>query len=277
MSTILIGIDGSERSDDARALGRILGSADHAEALDVQVTDDLPWEKLHQLAQERAAELIVVGASHRSVAGRLILHSTTEAVLHGSPCEVAVAPHGYAAEAAPPRRIGVGYDGTVSARHALARAAELAHWFGATLEVIVVVDLTHTMPARAGYPGIIFDLRSEADRLLAEARAALDLLPAVAGVELRREEGDPGRLLCDASDTLDLLVVGSRDHGPLRRLLLGSVSTHVVREARSAVLVTPRPAEVETPAATATDAAPAPAVDVDPGTAAFLAAGGARA
>jgi hypothetical protein len=37
-------------------------------------------------------------------------------------------------------------------------------------------------------------------------------------------------------------VTGSRGYGPARRLLLGSVSGHVVREARCPVLVVPRPA-----------------------------------
>ena len=37
-----------------------------------------------------------------------------------------------------------------------------------------------------------------------------------------------------------LLVVGSRGYGPLRRVLLGSVSTELVRSAPCPLIVTPR-------------------------------------
>lgn len=48
------------------------------------------------------------------------------------------------------------------------------------------------------------------------------------------------RLLADAAADADLLVVGSRGYGPLRRVLLGSTSAGLVRSARCPVLVYPR-------------------------------------
>jgi nucleotide-binding universal stress UspA family protein len=41
---------------------------------------------------------------------------------------------------------------------------------------------------------------------------------------------------------VDLLVLGSRGFGPVMRLLIGSVSSRVIREAPCPVLVVPRPA-----------------------------------
>jgi nucleotide-binding universal stress UspA family protein len=38
----------------------------------------------------------------------------------------------------------------------------------------------------------------------------------------------------------DLLVAGSRAYGPLRRVLAGSVSSHLLTDGRVPVLVTPR-------------------------------------
>lgn len=52
--------------------------------------------------------------------------------------------------------------------------------------------------------------------------------------------GDPVRLLADAAADADLLVVGSRGYGPLRRVLLGSTSAGLVRSVRCPVLVYPR-------------------------------------
>jgi nucleotide-binding universal stress UspA family protein len=53
--------------------------------------------------------------------------------------------------------------------------------------------------------------------------------------------GDPVRALeTEAHEGLDLLVLGSRGFGPLRRVLLGSVSSQLVRLAPCPVLVVPR-------------------------------------
>ena len=42
-------------------------------------------------------------------------------------------------------------------------------------------------------------------------------------------------------DEVDLLIVGSRGHGPLRRLVLGSTSLQLTREARCPLLIVPPP------------------------------------
>lgn len=54
-------------------------------------------------------------------------------------------------------------------------------------------------------------------------------------------EGDPPQVLLRLSRTADYLVVGTGRKGPLRRMLLGSVSEHCVRHAWCPVLVVPPP------------------------------------
>jgi nucleotide-binding universal stress UspA family protein len=51
--------------------------------------------------------------------------------------------------------------------------------------------------------------------------------------------GDPGESIVSVAEAeaADLIVVGSHGRGPLRRLFLGSVSEHVVRNAPCPVLV----------------------------------------
>lgn len=51
--------------------------------------------------------------------------------------------------------------------------------------------------------------------------------------------GDPGQILVEHAGEVgaDLIVVGTRDHGPVGRTLLGSVSTAVVHRAPCDVLV----------------------------------------
>ena len=51
--------------------------------------------------------------------------------------------------------------------------------------------------------------------------------------------GDPAEALAAASTSLNLLVCGSRGHGPLRTLVLGGTSHALVRAASCPVLVVP--------------------------------------
>jgi nucleotide-binding universal stress UspA family protein len=58
--------------------------------------------------------------------------------------------------------------------------------------------------------------------------------------------GDPARVLeREAGEGLDLLVLGSRGYGPVRRVLLGGVSESVVRRSPCPVLVVPRTVEFD--------------------------------
>ena len=52
-------------------------------------------------------------------------------------------------------------------------------------------------------------------------------------------EGDPVQRLAESSSGLALLVLGSRGYGPVRSVLLGSVSAGVARTAACPVLVVP--------------------------------------
>ena len=63
----------------------------------------------------------------------------------------------------------------------------------------------------------------------------------LAGVDGRAVYGIAGEELAAFGDELDLLVVGSRGYGPLRRLVSGSTSNYLERHARCSLLVLPRP------------------------------------
>lgn len=73
--------------------------------------------------------------------------------------------------------------------------------------------------------------------------AADDLaaLMATLGVDATRRTavGDPGTVICEMASGLacDVVVIGSHGHGLLKRMFLGSVSTHVLHHAPCPVLV----------------------------------------
>ena len=53
--------------------------------------------------------------------------------------------------------------------------------------------------------------------------------------------GDVVEVLAELDETdVDVLFCGSRGYGPVRRVLLGGVSSRLVRRARSPVVVVPR-------------------------------------
>ncbi|MGA8219573.1 MAG: universal stress protein, partial [Solirubrobacterales bacterium] len=71
---------------------------------------------------------------------------------------------------------------------------------------------------------------------------AVDALPRELRALPLLERGNPVDKLVDASEIgVDLLVLGSRGFGPVMRLLVGSVSSRVIRTAPCPVMVVPRP------------------------------------
>ena len=184
---------------------------------------------LHYLAQARGADLLSIGSSKSSFVGRVLVGDISRAALIGAPCAVAVAPLGYAGEATPIARIGVGYDGSPESDAALTFARELATHHHAALAAMTVVE-----PARL-VRGV---MRSQADPAeLAEARSQLAGLD---GVEGEVVSGIAGEELAVFSDRVDVLVVGSRGYGPIRSLMLGGTAVHLAGSARCPLLVLPR-------------------------------------
>jgi nucleotide-binding universal stress UspA family protein len=204
--------------------------------------------RLRDLAEAEGADAIVVGSTHRSELGRTLLGSTGERLIAGAECAVAIAPRGYAAGDEDGMRVlAAALDGSDEARRALATAAMLAARRRATLRVIAVIEPPNA--ALLGFPET--ELRSMAEhgdpdayrreRIEAMLDAAVEALRDRVSVEALLRQGDAGEVLIEeTSKGIDLLVVGSRAYGPLRRVLLGSTSIEVVRGAACPVLVTPR-------------------------------------
>ena len=129
----------------------------------------------------------------------------------------------------------VGYDGSTSAKAALARAAEMTRE-GDTLGVISVAPIVGG-GARSGGPFVAGDGPTEHRAELAEAVAFL----AERGIEATTIEaiGDPGTSICEAAerDGYTTIVVGSRNQSGAQRLVLGSVSDRVAHHAHCDVLI----------------------------------------
>jgi nucleotide-binding universal stress UspA family protein len=197
-----------------------------------------PAGVVNDLAEREGVDAIVVGSPHRGPVGRTLIGSVAEGLLHGAPCETAIAPRGYASdEHGPLRTIAVAYDDTPEAKTALKRAEEIALGCRATIVVYTVSAPSAVVPGATGYTPAV---PPEAGTIVTRAVKGVDERLAATG---RALAGVPGPTIAEACEEVgaDLLVAGSRGYGPVLRVLLGSVSTQLTHKAPCPVLVVPRP------------------------------------
>lgn len=130
----------------------------------------------------------------------------------------------------------VAYDGSDNSRRALEVAVDLAVRYGARLQVAKVVDLASLMGLEVKEE-VIDELRSKAER---EVHDAVEFVRSK-GIDADGSVlvGDPVGSIVELAQEMgvDLIVTGSRGLSKLKRILLGSVSTGILTEARCSVLV----------------------------------------
>ncbi len=132
-------------------------------------------------------------------------------------------------------RVLVGFDGSPSAQAALAHATEEARRRAVPLTLRTAVAMDLTLPQELAR----MDARTSAavDAAIARGRAAL----GEDRVSATYAAGDPASTVMDAVRPGDLVVLGSRSHGTLGRVFMGSTSTYVATHARVPVtIVRPR-------------------------------------
>ena len=199
-----------------------------------------PGEQIVQAVRRGGHELTVLGAGTKSWLHHILLGSTSTFVLHNSPSSVLIA-H----EVLPERRkarILLGFDASEGAGIGLDAIVRFFDPDRCSVKVLTIGDEPFPpidfWPVPLGYRPSPADAEATRDRRLraAESRArwAADEI-RTAGFETAADAdiGHAGvRLLKEAEGGhFDLVVVGSRGLGPLRRTFLGSVSEQVVRHA----------------------------------------------
>jgi nucleotide-binding universal stress UspA family protein len=224
------------------ALAELRWAAERVGASTEAGPGESPAQGLQLLAEELNPDVVVVGSSHRGRIGQVMAGNVALRLLNGLDRPLAVAPAGYAQHAGELRRIGVGFDGSPESLAALRKAGRLAVASQAKVWVIAVAPQTGVGPHAWGFaPGVAVAPYDLDGRLRRSLESAAGDLPAGVARATELHSGDPAAVLLDEARALDLLVLGSRGYGPVRRVLLGSVSGRVVREAPCPLLVVPRP------------------------------------
>ena len=141
-----------------------------------------------------------------------------------------------------PTRILLATDGSEEAELAALRAVDLADATDSELHVVhvgVVPTFLKSYPGTLGYEGKLYEQIEEMSRELLRKQSwrVKAAGGTVAGSHLRMGEVDLEIVALAEELQADLIVMGSRGLGGLRRVLMGSVSDSVVRHAHCPVLV----------------------------------------
>jgi nucleotide-binding universal stress UspA family protein len=201
--------------------------------VEAEAQADAPTWAIIRTADTSGANLIVVGSHGHGAVDRLLLGSTSQAILANAPYSVRVVRKPRADGAAP--RLLVGTDGSAEALAAVARVAS-GQW-QPRAEVRLVVALDDTLASMLASTGENVDERAAAEHLLEQAAARLRA--AGLHVEAAVIDGTPKHVLVAEAERwqADCVFVGARGRRAAARLLLGSVSSVVASRAPCSVEV----------------------------------------
>ena len=150
-----------------------------------------------------------------------------------------------------PKKILVAYDGSAHSKEALSWAVDLSVISGAPVIAVKVVEPVEMNRAyalyEAGYGATLAERFDEMRKL--DAQQMKDAMDAGKrkGVEVKTEilRGNVAAAIIDYADKngADLIVAGTKGHGALAELLMGSVTRNLVSLSHLPVLVVKSPEE----------------------------------
>lgn len=204
--------------------------------VDVSVTFGVPGIEICRFAEQRGADLLILGRKLRSQMTRLLLGDTADAAARRSRTPCLFVPPGSGEF----RQLLVALDGSERGMTVLTAACGFARGVGASLRIITVEygrdngppDLGSRLPASRsaqlrGRVGVVLGRELEA---VAGARPA---------VEIRRGAIVPQILAEVEASHSDILVFGYHRGGPPGMIEAGSTARHLAHTAPCAVLTIP--------------------------------------
>lgn len=208
-----------------------------AETTEFCAVCDLPGRALLDAAA--SADLLVVGARGLGGFKGLLLGSVSHHCLQHANGPVAVIHQGATIDPSERSGIVAAVDGSPTADRALAWAINEARRRKTNLTVVNAWQLP-----TAGYDPRIYaaldtaTLQDAAQATTAEALTRADT-NGLDDPTIVVRRGSPAEVILDVAADAELIVLGTRGRGALKRLLLGSVATQVTQHANMPVVVIP--------------------------------------
>ena len=187
---------------------------------------------LHRYAEEHSADLLVVGACHRGVVGRVLAGDDARSSLQCAPCAAAISPRGYAESSTPIEIIGVGYDDSAESQAALARAGELAGGADAEIHALILVAAVRFDGSRLAPMNSVMRTDPRLNRMERQ-------LSQLDRVRVRPAYGLPVEELGAFGDEVDLLLLGSGKGESKGRVVLDRTSKSLTHSLGCPLLVLP--------------------------------------
>lgn len=224
---------------------RELSPSLNAERVWLEIREGNPVETLIEVAAAFSADIIVAGAHGERPGVQEALGTTAEHLVRAASCPVLLHT---GPGLTPPSHILVPVDKSEHAVHALRWAGELSRRFGIRVTAMHVVTASIASSALAaativsGTPPI--DPRTQ----VASVEMADQWLESAVAAGVPRERatsevafGQPTREILSGAERLgaDLIVIGRRGEGKIRRAVLGSVVDGVLRGSACPVFVVP--------------------------------------
>jgi nucleotide-binding universal stress UspA family protein len=234
--TITAEIESARRREQTRVVrqqaGRILGDAEIA----VEIDEGDPATLIAGLARHTNAAMIVAGLGRHRVVDRLFGDETALRLVRVAATPVYAVASGTAQA---PRRIVVAADFSETSLRAARLALEVAAPH-ATIYLVHVAPRDATLQEWSEFGR---SYKEDAGDALYKMREQLRV-PSGTVVQRILLQGDPATelLAFAASVNADLIATGSHGHGFVTRMLVGSVTTRIVRVATCSVLCVPHAA-----------------------------------
>jgi len=195
---------------------------------------------LIEVIEEVDAEVLVLGSLPSGGPGQVVIGSTAEWLLHASPVPVAISPRKYRSHTGKLTRLTCAYSATPDSIDVVRRCFEFGERFGVPVRVLTLAVRRKTMyPPEVGLDvedSILNAWASQAREILENLKTEGIVSEDVA---LQVVTGRSWKEALGKADWQDgeILAVGTRPRGDIRRVFLGSRSAKIIRESPVPVLV----------------------------------------
>jgi nucleotide-binding universal stress UspA family protein len=205
-----------------------------------------PVEEILRAAEEIDADLIVLGSHGARMAKRFLLGSVSDRVLEYASCSVLIVKQNSGDEIQPAiepgtnaaYRIMLAYDISDAARAALEQCSSLPLEENSEISVVNVMPMitAYRQDVRQHINSIWLQKKQIIQAELEKAVRSLKWATPNVTTQLREAESVSDDILIAAEQAgSDLIMIGCKDKGTIKRLLLGSITHRMARYAKCAV------------------------------------------